>query len=345
MPRYSGDTADPLGGIRRVMSNSKSISWGMIYMLYQFNNKLSRLTRLLLITLTINCCFTAIASGQMYRWVDENGQLNFSNSPQDVPAEVRNKNNEYKPSSSSITISPKNKESAARQSDLSRNKSTNQNSITIPYTAKEGLANRVIIDVTFNGQVTVPMMVDTGSPGLVISNRLADQLNLFDEEGGRLMVVISGIGGQKIATKTIIDKLTLGGITEKFIPAHIVSGMSSNHYHGLIGMDVLSSYTITIDPTQHKLVANLLPSAQNLPAGRSRSWWMANFREFGFYTNYWKQQGDLIGKSDSPYARLSSSEKEKIKKFIQQQKNIAEELFDKLERYARWNSVPRHWRR
>ncbi len=313
-------------------------------MAYRKSSKIIRLTFLLLLSVLISIGTVAIVNGQMYRWVDENGQLNFSNSPQDIPAEVRNKNNEYSPDSSSITISSEDKSSIESHTD-SGSKILSEDTISIPYTGNEGYANRVIIDVTFNGQVTVPMMVDTGSPGLVISNSLADRLNLFDEEGGGLMVFISGIGGQKTATKTIIDELAMGGITEKFIPAHIVSGMSSSHYQGLIGMDVLSSYTMTIDPTQHRLVANLTPSAQNQPAGRNRSWWMTNFREFGFYREYWKQQEELIGKSDSPYARFSTSKQDKIKSFILQQKYKAAELYKKLERYARFNSVPRHWRR
>ena len=137
----------------------------------------------------------------------------------------------------------------------------------------------------------------------------------------------------------------MGKITEDFIPAIIVSDISSNHYQGLIGMDVLSKYTMIIDPTQHRLIANLIPSAQNLPAGRNRSWWQANFKEFGFYKEYWKEQERLIGKSNPPYARLSSSEQKRLKSVILQQKNIATVLYDKLERYARFNSVPRHWRR
>ncbi len=304
----------------------------------------SKTVVIVLLCFTICLGITTVVSGQMYRWVDKNGQLHFANSPQDVPAKVRNKNNEYSPSSSSLTIN-NNTGSASTKSTNSSNKPLNNSSISIPYTAREGYASRVIIDVTFNNQVTVPMMVDTGSPGLVISNNLANHLNLFDDEGGRLMVIISGIGGRKVATKTIIDSLKIGGITEKFIPAHIVSGMSSRHYQGLIGMDVLSSYTITIDPIKHRLIANLNPAAQELPAGRSRAWWMANFGEFGFYNEYWQQQEELIGKSNSPYARLSSSEKNKIKTFIIQQATKAKELYDKLERYARWNSVPRHWRK
>ena len=313
-------------------------------MVCQNNNIMSRSVILMLLTVFIGFGTVAIVHGQMYRWVDSNGQLHFSNSPQDIPAENRNKNNEYTPDTLSIAISGENKDSVDVHTDI-RDPTLSENSISIPYTAREGFASRVIIDVNFNGQVTVPMMVDTGSPGLVISNTLAYQLNLFDDEGGRLMVIISGIGGRKVATKTIIDNLTIGGITEKFIPAHIVSGMSSGHYSGLIGMDVLSSYTITIDPIQHRLVANLIPSAQNQPAGRNRSWWMANFREFGFYSEYWKQQEELIGKSGSPYARLAGSEQKKVKAFILQQKAKADELYNQLERHARFNSVPRHWRR
>ena len=303
-----------------------------------------RIAILILLSLSISFSTAAIVNGQMYHWVDENGQHNYSNSQQDIPAEIRNKNNEYTPDTSSITISSDHNKSTKSVAESVSN-APSKNSISIPYTAKEGTANRVIIDVTFNGQVTVPMLVDTGSPGLVISNNLADLLNLSNQEGERLVVFISGVGGRKIATKTIIDKLTMGEITEDFIPAIIVSDISSNHYQGLIGMDVLSKYTMTIDPTQHKLVANLIPSAQNLPAGRNRSWWQANFKEFGFYKEYWKEQERLIGKSKSPYARLSSSEQKRLKSVILQQKNIATVLYDKLERYARFNSVPRHWRR
>ena len=318
-------------------------------MSYRYSNRISNPAILLLIAVIIGLCPAAVARAQMYRWVDANGQLHFSNSPQNIPSEIRNKNNEYEPDTSSITIvngaNNSGDNSTVSQSTELRAEPLQQNSISIPYIAKEGSANRVIINVTFNQQVTVPILVDTGSPGLIISNSLADQLNLFDSEGGRLMVAISGIGGQEMATKTIIDSLTMGEITEKFIPAHIVSDLTSKHYQGLIGMDVLSSYTMTIDPIRQRLVAKLIPSAQDLPAGRNRSWWMSTFREFSFYTEYWNHQEELLRKSDSPYARMSSSELKKIKAFILQQKNTADDLYSQLERYARFNSVPRHWRR
>ena len=113
-----------------------------------------RIVILILLSLSISFGTAAIVNGQMYRWVDENGQLNFSNSPHNIPAEIRSKDNEYTPDTSSITISSDHNKPAESVAE-SVNNVPSKNSISIPYTAKEGTANRVIIDVTFNGQVMI----------------------------------------------------------------------------------------------------------------------------------------------------------------------------------------------
>jgi hypothetical protein len=65
----------------------------------------------------------------------------------------------------------------------------------VPYQASEGSARRVIVPVTFNDRVTVPMALDTGSPGMVVSFGLAARLGLFSADKGTLVVEASGIGG------------------------------------------------------------------------------------------------------------------------------------------------------
>jgi hypothetical protein len=198
--------------------------------------------------------------------------------------------------------------------------------------------------MVFNGRVTVPILVDTGSPGLVISAGLADQLGLFNKDGNNLLVTIGGIGGSEPAIRTIIDKVQIGSITEEFIPAHIVREMS-DAYQGLVGMDILAKYSVTIDSARHRLVARRNPESSKLPAGRNRHWWETNFREFGFYHEFWEGQLKTINNSGGPYARLSSSRRDEIKRFIEHQYQESKDLFSRLDRYARWNSVPRHWRR
>jgi len=110
-------------------------------------------------------------------------------------------------------------------------------------------------------------------------------------------------------------------------------------------MDILSSYTLTIDPVQRRLVATEISASKGLPAGRDQFWWQTNFRELNYYQEFWEQQLQLLNQSGSPYSRVSSSKRKQLEDFISRQKNEAQNLYHQLERYARWNNVPRHWRR
>lgn len=53
------------------------------------------------------------------------------------------------------------------------------NSYEVPFEAYEGSAQRVIVSITFNDSVTVPMLIDTGAPGLLILPKLAKQLGVI----------------------------------------------------------------------------------------------------------------------------------------------------------------------
>lgn len=300
----------------------------------------------LFLCLLIGSQFTNIASADIYRWRDEQGQLHFSDSPHNVPEQLRGKVKSDKLDADRMKIifsAQQAENSTAPDPETQTAKQVAGDSLSIPFTAKEGLADRVIIDITFNGSVTAPIMVDTGSPGLVLSTDLASRLGLIDPDGHNLLVLISGIGGTKVASKAIVDHLKIGGITEKFIPAHIIPEQSSA-YQGLIGMDILSQYSLTIDSANRRLIANKLPPEENRPGGRNRSWWQKNFKELSYYLAFWNEQAELIDSHDSPYSRLTSRY-ERVKSFILNQQSQAQKLYDQLERYARDNSVPRHWRR
>ena len=293
--------------------------------------------------LLLALALAAPATAKIYKWRDADGKLHFSDSPDNVPVEVLNDDSkEYRPDESRVNLVP----TAPRPSSATPTPSesgTVAGEISIPYVAREGSASRVIVNVTFNGSVTAPILVDTGSPGLVISDDLAERLGLFEKEGSSLMVVISGVGGRQSAVRTIVDKISLGGVSEKFVPAHIVASMS-DAYQGLIGMDILSNYRLTIDTANRRLLATANPAAKNLPAGRARTWWESNFREFGFYLKFWEEQASMLSGGDSPYARLTGPRRKKLENFILLQRDEAKHLYQRLDRFARWNSVPRHWR-
>jgi len=82
-----------------------------------------------------------------------------------------------------------------------------QKMIEVPYTAFEGSSRRVIIPVQLNGSITAKMALDTGSPGMIIFDRLANRLGLFEKDDGKLLTYSAGIGGETPSILTIIDSV------------------------------------------------------------------------------------------------------------------------------------------
>lgn len=286
-------------------------------------------------------CFHA-TSGKVYKWRDEQGRLHFSDT---APIETDSTQNleEYESESNTISRTPVKGNSRDSQSDKTSG-IKNRDGISIPYVSKEGAADRVIIDVTFDGRVTAPIVVDTGSPGLVLHASLAYQLGLFSKDNSGVWIWISGIGGIEPALRTIVDEISIDGIQEKFIPAKIVAD-KSYAYAGVIGMDILSNYTVTIDSSKKRLILNLNPEAKDLPGGRNRSWWENTFREFGYYRDVFNTHAELALLNKYPYSELNDREREGSKEILLFYREEARDLYQKLQNYARWNRVPTHWRK
>ena len=282
------------------------------------------------------------AMADLYRWRDDQGRWHFSDSPQNVPVQILETAKEAQSESGNLNIISTPPKQAQNKPALKGAVSKGEE-ISIPFTANEGYADRVIIDITFNISVTAPILVDTGSPGLVITSDLATRLGLIDPDGNNLLVLISGIGGREIAAKAIVDKINIGAITETFIPTHIIRP-SSRAYQGLIGMDILSQYSLTIDSANRRLIAKKLPPSENRPGGHNSRWWQKNFKELIYYMNFWDQQAELIDSHNSPYSRLTSRY-DRVKSFILTQKDESKKIYERLDRHARRHSVPRHWRR
>lgn len=286
------------------------------------------------------CPVGASAEG-IYKWRDKDGRLHFTDSEFKIPEEYRS--GAARVTAAPAVSAPAVSEPPRQNAGPGRPEARPEKGFTVPYAAREGTAERVIVRMTFNGRTTVPILVDTGSPGLVISADLAETLGLFNKDGSNLLVAVSGIGGSTTAIRTIVDKIQIGSATEEFIPAHIVTHMS-DAYQGLVGMDLLSRYTLTIDSAGHRLIFRENPSSEQWPAGRSRNWWQSNFREFQFYFDFWDKQLQMVGDSGSPYGRYPTSHRNELRDFIAQQHRQADHLLERLDRYARRHSVPRHWR-
>ena len=288
-------------------------------------------------------------AGTFYKWIDDKGTLHFSDTIGKVPPKYRSQIKEYNVKGNN-NISPKeevkDKKVQSEKSTPKVNKKEKKlKEYIIPYESYEGDARRVIVKVKFNNSVTAPILLDTGSPETIISTTLAQKLKLFDEDENNLLVEVGGIGGSALAIRTIINSIQVGKAKAEFIPAHIVEPLSGA-FEGLIGMDFMTNYTLTIDGIKQVIFLKENPASKKLPAGRSKKWWKSKFKEFNSYQEFWEQQKTYVKKRKSQSVMASSERKKlnRLQAIVDEQSEESRRLLNKLTRYASKHYVPMHWR-
>ncbi|HTY64312.1 MAG TPA: retropepsin-like aspartic protease [Acidobacteriota bacterium] len=224
-------------------------------------------------------------------------------------------------------------------SESTRGTSSNLKRIEVPFRAFEGSARRIIIPVTFNDSVTANLLLDTGAPGLTISPKLADRLGLINEQDGNLRIMTGGIGGTVPAMLAVVDAVSVGEAHAEFLPA-VITEIPSEEFEGLVGMDFMANYRISIDNEKNVLAFDELPPQIERPGGHDEIWWRSNFREFSRLKDEWKEYQKEIAT-----ANLASSEADRIVKIVKTQSSEADRIYRKLESYAREKAVPVTWRR
>ncbi len=286
------------------------------------------------------------SSADYYKWIDENGNLHFTDSSQKVPEKYRDQIEkrgfiDNAPSPSEALV--KTHQSKLPSSGYEESKEKPLKRFEVPYIPYEGSAKRVIIRAVFNNSVTAPMAIDTGAPDTVISVKLAEQLGLFEEDQGRLIIRTGGIGGTAPAVRSIIDNIHVGGAKSEFVPTTVVDSISES-FDGLLGLDFVSNYSVTIDSKRQMVIFEELPSDPDHPGGHDKEWWTSHFKEFADSRAKWKAYSEDLEKKIHDSMRSIGNEDVRRKTFADSQYKEANKLFDKLNRYAREHSVPTEWR-
>lgn len=283
-------------------------------------------------------------SAEYFKWTDESGELHISDSLSNVPAKYRRgiESKSFEVSKPSTTMPPAAPPSP-QKAPVATGEEQQLKKYEVAYIPNEGSAKRVIISAKFNGSVTAPIAIDTGAPGTIISFSLAKKLGLFDEEHGRLLISTGGIGGSAPAVRSIIDTVEVGGALNTFVPITIIRPISDS-FDGLLGMDFFSNYSVTIDTKRKVVIFEELPIAPEHPGGHDQEWWTTLFKEFATSRARWKAYGETLDKRIRNSMRSTGNEEIEWKEFADEQYREADKLFDKLNTYARQNSVPMHWK-
>ncbi len=272
-----------------------------------------------------------------FKWVDEEGVVHMTDALSQVPPQYRSQVEKKNYSANPQTVEGSEIPSATA-SDKSEKGMTNLKHFEVRYIPFEGSARRIIIPVTLNESVTADLLLDTGSPGLMISQELANRLGIPNEKDEGLKILTGGIGGTTPATLAVIDTIRVGDATAEFFPVAITQ-IPSNAFEGLIGMDFLANYKVSIDINRSIVIFNELPSQSDKPGGHEEAWWRSNFQKISRLRDEWSNFLDKMKTDDT-----LSYEKERRIKIARKQYEEADSLYHRLERYARENVVPTDWR-
>jgi len=292
-----------------------------------------RIPAALLLAIAVLWFSGSVPASEMYKWTDENGVLHVATSMADVPERYRDQVAKMKTDTapatrrqSAINTPPAGEQSqpAVDEPALSR--------FEVPY-ENQGSTRRVIIPVRFNDALTAPMALDTGSPGMLISLELAVRLGIFSRDSGTLLTEVGGIGGGALGILTIIDSVSVQGARDVFVPTTVTAGLPGE-FAGLIGMDFLVNYTISIDSRKQVVVFQETSPRPGSRGGHDEGWWRNTFEDFRFVRDRWKERARP--------ANLPSGTKARA--FVEFQAREAQRLLLRLDLYASDNAVPRHWR-
>ncbi|MFL5441130.1 MAG: aspartyl protease family protein [Myxococcales bacterium] len=266
---------------------------------------------------------------QTYKWIDSDGNIHVTSTP--PPDDSPSRLPEPAPPPASSPSPPP-----------ARTERPRLRRFEIPYVSREGHAQRVIVPVTLNGRVTVPMALDTGSPGLIIWSALAEKLELLSRDEGALEVTAAGIGGKAPAILGIVDSVDIGGASQRYVPV-TVSAPLSDKFDGLVGMDFMSQYTMSVLSAKRRVVLQERDLGPDAPGGHPESWWRDNFAKFRALRDAWKAYLAVVEEKLAD-GGANHDLVLRQKAIALRQVREAEKLYDRLDRFASREAVPRHWR-
>lgn len=290
--------------------------------------------RWLLTSLLVSWSSGGIAS-ELCQWTDDKGVTHLDDSTQ-VP--VKYQGQCAKPASKSSSETPAAQHGAPGPGPTEpaekKTPAIAPKRIEVPY-KNEGSTRRVIISVTFNDSITAPMALDTGAPEMVMSIDLAQRLGLFTHGNGNLLVAAGGVGGSTLAVLTITDSVSVEGARQEFVPTTVMKSVSKE-FEGLIGMDFLAGYTVSIDTKRQVVVFEESPADPNARGGHDEAWWRKTFKEFREARDRWRIHASSLAHNDGA--------RDEAKALAEFEAREAEQLLLKLHAHASDVAVPQEWR-
>lgn len=264
--------------------------------------------------------------GEIYKWVDEQGTVHFTDDLSNIPERYREDAETRKPTKETSTPQPR--EISESPSPLSR-KPAEAEGFEVELKRKHETWEA---EVLLNGRVKRQFMVDTGASSCLIDWKTAKELEISIDENTPFMptATASGIILNPFVT---LKSMRVGGaeLENVEVAIHDMPGGG-----GLLGNSFLNRFRVVIDSVNDKMTLYPLQGASSAdrPGGYSKDYWQGRFH---FYHRVLGWLKELKIKYERKEARTELSQ-------INYSIWYFENQLSELERRASLAGVPRNWR-
>jgi clan AA aspartic protease (TIGR02281 family) len=181
------------------------------------------------------------ASGAVYKWVDCDGQVHFTDRISNVPLTFRFQVDPRSPLTELPCQQTAQPTIDSQQAQPSRH--------IVPCNLTHGV---LFVDALINGTVRLPMLIDTGASYTIIPAGTARQLGLSWQISE--YIPIRAVGQIFQAPLTQVASLTIGNATRHNVPVIVYGDNLSQPQTGILGMSFLRHFAFTIDVTTQQIV-------------------------------------------------------------------------------------------
>jgi clan AA aspartic protease (TIGR02281 family) len=260
--------------------------------------------------------FLALAPGyaEIYKWVDGNGRVHFTDTIASIPLEYRDRIEEK------VSLPPKPLRVTLERPAMTPTPAPS------PYAVplwRDG--NAMLVDALVGGAVRARLLLDTGAEFTVLSTATAQRLAL--NLSNAAVIPLRSASGVFFAPIIKVQSITVGEAAVYDVEAIVHDATPG--LDGLLGMSFLDNFLVTISMSSGRLLLTPLIESTDaeLYGGHPKDWWSRKFR---FYR---AQIENLRGYLGGRYA----SEVERTLRYFRVE-------LEALERQASQAGVPRGWR-
>lgn len=225
----------------------------------------------------------APAYAEIYKWVDRDGRVHFTDTTAGIPPEYR----DHVEDKTSTAPAPQRvpEPLQRRPARLSGVPTAAPTSYKIPL---RRAGNAMLVEAVVDRTRQAHLLLDTGAEFTVLSTAVARSLALNLKDAA--VVPLRSASGEFFAPMMKVQSITVGDAAVHDV--EVIIHDATPGLDGLLGMSFLDNFLVTISASDHKLILTPLTESPHaeLYGGYPQDWWSRKFR-------FYRSQIDSVKRS------------------------------------------------